>query len=193
MSEQRQRICILGGGFGGLYAALRLEELPWARDEKPEIVLIDQNDRFVFTPLLYELLTDELLTWEIAPPFAELLADTEIRFQQARVVDVAVDEQQVILEGQPPLAYDRLAIALGGITPLADIPGLREYALPFRSLEDAYALQARLRALEADPDREKIRVAIVGGGYSGVELACKLADRLGDAVGCGLSIAARRS
>ncbi len=179
MGEQPTRICILGGGFGGLYTALRLDQLPWERGTKPEIVLVDQRDRFLFTPLLYELLTDELQTWEIAPPFAELLADTDVRFHQARGVDLALEERQVVLEQHPPLTYDRLVIALGGVTPLADLPGLREYALPFRSLEDAYTLLARLRALERQPEREVIRVAIVGGGYSGVELACKLADRLG--------------
>jgi len=180
MSEQPQRICILGGGFGGLYAALRLDQLPWLPGTKPEIVLVDRRDRFVFTPLLYGLLTEELSTWEIAPPFVELLAETDIIFRQARVVDLALDEQQVVLEGQPPLTYDRLAIALGSLAPRADIPGLREYALPFRSLEDAETLLGRLRALERQPERDKIRIAIVGGGYSGVELACKLADRLGE-------------
>ncbi|NJL02123.1 MAG: NAD(P)/FAD-dependent oxidoreductase [Spirulinaceae cyanobacterium SM2_1_0] len=179
MSEQPQQICILGGGFGGLYTALRLDQLPWERGMRPEIVLVDQRDRFLFTPLLYELLTDELQTWEIAPPFAELLAETDVRFCQGRVVDIAVDQQQVLLDGQAPLAYDRLAIALGGITPRADIPGWSEQALPFRSLVDAECLRARLRDLERQPERDKIRVAIVGGGYSGIELACKLADRLG--------------
>ncbi|NBD33079.1 MAG: NAD(P)/FAD-dependent oxidoreductase, partial [Cyanobacteria bacterium] len=69
MSESKNRICILGGGFGGLYTALRLSQLPWDHYGIPEIILVDQRDRFLFTPLLYELLTGELQTWEIAPPF----------------------------------------------------------------------------------------------------------------------------
>ncbi len=69
-------------------------------------------------------------------------------------------------------------MAAGGKTPVDIVPGAKEHALPFRSLHDAYRLQEKLRLLEeANPD--KIRVAIVGGGYSGVELACKLAARLG--------------
>jgi NADH dehydrogenase len=50
-------------------SALRLSQLPWEKPERPEIVLVDQSDRFLFSPLLYELLTGELQTWEIAPPF----------------------------------------------------------------------------------------------------------------------------
>ena len=62
------RICILGGGFGGLYTALNLSRLPWA--VMPEIILIDKSDRFLFTPFLYELVTGEMKEWEIAPTFA---------------------------------------------------------------------------------------------------------------------------
>ena len=55
MTQQPARICILGGGFGGLYTALRLSQLPW-EEARPEIVLVDRSDRFLFSPLLYELL-----------------------------------------------------------------------------------------------------------------------------------------
>jgi len=179
MTDQRTRICILGGGFGGLYTALRLSQLPWTKEEKPEIVLVDRSDRFLFSPLLYELMTGELQTWEIAPPFAELLAGTGVRFHQATVANIDLEAQQVQLQDGVDLTYDRLVLALGGETPLNQVTGAAEYALPFRTVADAHRLEERLRVLE-ESDAEKIRVAIVGGGYSGVELACKLADRLGD-------------
>ncbi|HEY9801943.1 MAG TPA: NAD(P)/FAD-dependent oxidoreductase [Leptolyngbyaceae cyanobacterium] len=179
MTEQTTRIVILGGGFGGLYTALRLSQLPWETQQKPEIVLVDQSDRFLFSPLLYELLTGELQTWEIAPPFIELLEGTGVRFYQAVVSGIDIDQQRVHLQDGPEIAYNHLVLTLGGETPLDLVPGATSYAYPFRSLADAYRLEERLRVLE-DSDAEKIRVAIVGAGYSGVELACKLADRLGD-------------
>ena len=179
MMNKSISICILGGGFGGLYTALRLSQLPWEDSQIPEITLIDQRDRFLFSPLLYELITSELETWEIAPPYEELLADTNINFQQGCVTAIDLDTQQVHLDNHSPLAYDKLVIALGGKTPMTIVEGAKEYALPFRSLADAYGLKEKLRTLENSP-AEKIRVAIVGGGYSGVELACKVADRLGD-------------
>lgn len=176
-TQQPARICILGGGFGGLYTALRLSQLPWEEAQKPEIVLVDKSDRFLFSPLLYELLTGELQTWEIAPPFVEVLAGTGVRFYQGRVADIDIDEQRVHLQDGPEIPYDRLVLALGGETPLDMVPGATSYAFPFRTITDAYRLEERLRLLE-ESDADKIRVAIVGGGYSGVELACKLADRL---------------
>ena len=179
MSEQPTRICILGGGFGGLYTALRLSQLPWEKPQQPEIILVDQNDRFLFTPLLYELLTGELQTWEIAPPYEELLVNTGVRFTQAAVAGINVEERQVQLHDGPEFAYERLVLAMGGETPMDMAPGVTEYAIGFRTIADAYRLEERLRILE-ESDREKIRVAIVGAGYSGVELACKLAERLGD-------------
>ncbi|WP_315784643.1 NAD(P)/FAD-dependent oxidoreductase [Fischerella sp. JS2] len=178
MSEHKTRICILGGGFGGLYTVLRLSQLPWESLPKPEIVLVDQSDRFVFSPLLYELLTGELQTWEIAPPFTELLTDTGVRFYQAAVSGIDTQQQRVYLQDGPEIGYDRLVLALGGETPLDIVPGATSYAYPFRTIADTYRLEERLRVLE-ESDSDKIRVAIVGGGYSGVELACKLADRLG--------------
>jgi NADH dehydrogenase len=179
MTEKPTRICILGGGFGGLYTALRLSQLPWEKPQRPEIILVDQNDRFLFSPLLYELLTGELQTWEIAPPFEELLASTGVRFTQAAVAGINVEEQQVQLQEGSEFSYDRLVLALGGETPLDMAPGVAEYAMPFRTITDAYRLEERLRILE-ESDADKIRVAIVGAGYSGVELACKLAERLGE-------------
>lgn len=179
MTQQPARICILGGGFGGLYTALRLSQLPWEPLQKPEIVLIDQRDRFVFLPLLYELLTGELQTWEVAPPFSELLATTGIQFRQTAVTGIDPEAQRVYLADEQVLPYDRLVLALGGETPLTMAPGTAEHAIAFRTIDDVYRLQERLRVLEASP-ADRIRVAVVGGGYSGVELACKLADRLGD-------------
>jgi demethylphylloquinone reductase len=172
------RICILGGGFGGLYTALSLVRLPWA--ETPEIILIDKSDRFLFTPLLYELVTGELQAWEIAPTFADLLADTGIHFVQGHVTDINIADREVsvaIASEVATMKYDRLLIAIGGETPMDLVPGASEYAIPFRTLADADRLERRLSLLEQS-DREKIRVCIAGAGASGIELACKIADRL---------------
>jgi NADH:ubiquinone reductase (non-electrogenic) len=177
------RICILGGGFGGLYTALRLGQFPWADIGQPEITLVDRNDRFVFLPLLYELVTGEMADWEIAPRFAELLKETTVRFCQGTVEQINLEQQWVALGSGEKISWDRLVLALGGETPLEGVPGAADYAIPFRSVEDAYRLKAKFQALEqarAQTPEVKIRVAIVGGGYSGVELACKVADRLGE-------------
>ena len=178
MSEHPSRICILGGGFGGLYTALRLNQLPWDSHQAPEITLVDRSDRFLFLPLLYELITDELQTWEIAPSFETLLAGTSIRFQQATVTGIDCAARAVKFSDNSTLAYDQLAIAIGGKTALDFVPGAQEHAIPFYRLSDAETIKQRLRLLE-NAGADKIRVVVVGGGYSGIELACKMADRLG--------------
>jgi NADH dehydrogenase len=179
MPHTASSIVILGGGFGGLHTALRLSQYPWPNETQPQITLVDQNQRFLFSPLLYELMTDELEDWEVAPLFSELIARTPIQFQQDTVQAIHLDSQQVILTSGKILTYDRLVLALGGETPLDTVPGAADHALPFRSLADAQQLRERLRTLEASA-QDVIRVAIIGAGPSGVELACKLADRLGN-------------
>ncbi|MCH9054369.1 NAD(P)/FAD-dependent oxidoreductase [Parathermosynechococcus lividus] len=171
-----QQICILGGGFGGLYTALRLSQLPW--DTPPRLTLVDQHDRFVFTPLLYELLTGELQAWEIAPPFVEVLKDTPVIFHQATVTAIDLSAKTVQCNDTQVIPYTALVLALGGDTPHNTVPGVRDYALTFRTLADAYRLEEQLR-LREQSSTDKIRVVVVGAGPSGVELACKLAERLG--------------
>lgn len=172
-----KKIVILGGGFGGLYTALKLTEFKYS-ESIPEIILIDKNDRFLFSPLLYELITDEMQSWEIAPYYGDLLANTPIRFIQDTVVSINPDTSEVTLKENGNLPYDYLVMALGGETPITQVKGAREYAIPFRTLDDAYRVKEKLRLLE-NSEKETIRVAVVGGGYSGVELALKVCDRIG--------------
>jgi demethylphylloquinone reductase len=171
-------ICILGGGFGGLYTALRLQQLDWGGQQR-QIVLVDKSDRFVFTPLLYELLTGEMTAWEVAPTFQDLLQGTDIEFRQGTVESIDLVTKTVTITESTAIKYDQLVLSLGGETPTGNTPGVAEHTIPFRNLNDVTRLEGRLRHLETS-DREKIRVAVVGAGFSGVELACKLADRLGE-------------
>ena len=179
MTEKQPIVLILGGGFGGLYTALRLSQLPWDNSPKPKITVVDRNDRFVFYPLLYELLTGELQTWEIAPPFVELLQNTGIMFHQGVVSNINLQEKRVKFQDNLEIICDRLVLALGGETPTKSTPGVASHAYTFRTIHDVCQLEKQLQLL-TESNTGKIRVVIVGGGYSGVELACKLADRLGD-------------
>ncbi|MEN8443997.1 MAG: FAD-dependent oxidoreductase, partial [Cyanobacteria bacterium J06555_13] len=64
-SAKAPHICIVGGGFGGLYTALYLQKYRHLKTAR--ITLIEPNDQFVFTPMMYELITDELKQWELFP------------------------------------------------------------------------------------------------------------------------------
>lgn len=102
-----------------------------------------------------------------------------MRFCQGNVVGIDIEQQRVQLHDGLELSYDRLVLALGGESPMDKVPGATSHAIGFRTLTDAYRLEERLRILAASK-KDKIRIAIVGGGYCGVELACKLADRVGE-------------
>ncbi|MEM8779656.1 MAG: NAD(P)/FAD-dependent oxidoreductase [Cyanobacteria bacterium P01_G01_bin.49] len=171
-------ICILGGGFSGLYTALYLSNLPGVKSGQWRITLVERNDRFLFTPLLYELITGELQRWEIAPSYQKLLAGRLIEFCQRTVKNIDFDARQVKLDNDQSLIYDYLVLGLGTKNRWADIPGLKNHALTFRTLEDLERLQTKIHVLEVS-ERKCFRVAVIGGGPNGVELSCKLADRLG--------------
>lgn len=198
---QRPRICILGGGFGGLFTALKLESLLWSPGLKPQVVLVDQSDRFVFKPLLYELLSKEVDVWEIAPRFTDLLAGTDVLFVRDNVTRVSPLDRTLPAMASPQVpgtpsgtggyvslssgvdvAYDWLVLALGAETQMDFVPGAQENALPFATLQDALAADEKLTDLERQRfsrSAEPVRVAIVGAGYSGVELASTISQRLG--------------
>ncbi|XP_059432074.1 alternative NAD(P)H-ubiquinone oxidoreductase C1, chloroplastic/mitochondrial isoform X5 [Corylus avellana] len=193
--KKQPRVCILGGGFGGLYTALRLESLVWPDDKKPQVLLVDQSERFVFKPMLYELLSGEVDAWEIAPRFSDLLANTSVQFFQDRVKVLHPTDHlgingrsgsncggTVHLESGLLIEYDWLVLALGAESKLDVVPGASESALPFSILEDAQKVDNKLRRLERSNFGKfsPIRVAVVGCGYSGVELAATVAERLQD-------------
>jgi NADH:ubiquinone reductase (non-electrogenic) len=170
------QICILGGGFGGLYTALYLQRYAALR-KTCQVTLVDQNTHFLFTPLLYELMTGELKRWEIAPCFTQLLAKTNVQFCQATIQTVNLNARQVVLKDSHPLRYDYLILSTGKESGLDHIPGAADHVYPFRTLADAQRLHRRLCLLESS-EQDLIRIAIIGAGPSGVELAGKLGDRL---------------
>lgn len=178
ISPHPRSVVILGGGFGGLYTALAMARSPWVKAGNCQITLVEKNDHFLFTPLLYELITEELQPWEIAPSYQKLLQGKGIIFCQEAVTGVDLATHQVDLSNGQQISYHYLAIAVGCDNRWVNIPGLRDHALTFRTLTDVQRLQTQLNRLEAS-DRQRIRLAIIGGGANGVELACKLSDRLG--------------
>ncbi len=185
----RPNVAVVGGGFGGLATALRLAELPWTRLTRPQITLIDKSDRFAFLPMLYELATNEAESWEIAPPFVDLLQDSAIKFVRAEVD--AIDAENGVVEGlrvgsqgteSVQVPFDRAVISIGAECANLDrVPGGREFAFPFYSLSDALRLRERLRELlDTKKADENINVFVVGGGFGGVELSACVSEKLGN-------------
>ena len=178
----RNRVLVLGGGFGGLFTALSLAG-------SGDVTLVSDEDHFVFTPMLYEYVSGEVEEWHIAPRYHELF-DDNVNLVQGRVTRIDIDSRNVTVENRgEPLPYDALVLALGGVTNYAGVEGAEEHALPFRKIQDADRLRARMvEALDhVPPDlppqdvKRALTFAVVGGGASGVELSTKMSDLLRDA------------
>ncbi|MBE9068236.1 FAD-dependent oxidoreductase [Leptolyngbya cf. ectocarpi LEGE 11479] len=171
------RIVIVGGGFGGLYTALYLQK--YRHLKHGSLTLIEPRDRFLFTPLLYEVLTEELLLWEVAPFYKTLLAGTNIQWRQDWATHFDLAQQQVSLHQGEAVFYDYLVVATGAKTRQLPIPGIQEHAITFRSLADVVEVKTRLDHLAQTS--APVSVTVIGAGASGVELATKVADRLSGA------------
>lgn len=103
-------ILVLGGGFAGLNTAFQLSNYPWTRPVR--ITLVDRNDRFLFTPMAYEILTGEVEVWEIAPLYRDILGNRPVRFVQGVIERIDLEKRQVQV-GDTTHRYDYLVLALG--------------------------------------------------------------------------------
>jgi NADH dehydrogenase FAD-containing subunit len=182
MNLSTAQTVILGGGFTGLFTALHLSH---QRHLAP-IILIDQQERFIFKPLLYEFLSSEMKVDLVCPRYDELLHNSGVIFIRDTVQAIDLQTRQVRLISGLHYTYDHLVLALGSTVGYFGIEGAKENSLPFRTGEDAIALRRHLqdclqRATQSeDPlaKRTLLTVAILGAGPSGVELAATLADLL---------------
>jgi len=195
-------VAIFGGGFGGLYTALALSRNARQRGQKLDIVLVEPSESFVFLPLLYDLTVGTATEAEVCPSYRELLQGTGIRHVRSslQAINNLVEctttttttnnnnksKQQITLKPASPRAPHELSctasvIAVGASPEsiLSKIPGAEDYAQPFYTAKDAKQTRRLLRRLEEDPDNNNApRVAIVGGGFGGVELAASVKRKL---------------
>jgi NADH dehydrogenase len=191
MTPKKSRVLILGGGFAGLYAAMRLDRT-LARRSDVEVSLINRENFFLFTPMLHEVAASDLDITHIVNPIRKLLKHT--KFFHAEVNSIDLEGKRVKVFHGPSrheheLAYDYLVISLGSTTNFFNLPGLEENSLTMKSLGDAIHLRNRLIDLleEADfecsfRDRsELLTVVVAGGGFAGVETIAAVNDFLRDA------------
>jgi NADH:ubiquinone reductase (H+-translocating) len=190
MQKLKQRILVLGGGFGGLAATQRLDHR-FRRDDEVEIILINDSNFLVYTPMLADVAGGTIEPRYSVPPLRTFLRK-KARFREAAVEAIDVAAQKVTLtyakghwdEWQFELGYDYLVICLGAVTSFSHASGVATYALGLKDLVDAIFLRNRVltmleRAADTtDPVRrnELLTFVVAGGGYSGVEGIAALED-----------------
>jgi demethylphylloquinone reductase len=172
---------ILGGGFTGLFTALYLSHQHY----KTPAILIDQNSKFIFKPLLYEFLSGEMNTQYICPRYDYLLHNSGIEFIQDTVQSIDLQQRQVRLASGLHYNYRNLVLSLGSVMEYCGMEGAKEHTLTFCTTEDAVVLARQLRdclqrATQAPKQQQQtlLTVAIMGAGCTGIELAATLADLL---------------
>jgi len=189
----RTRIVILGAGFGGVYAALRLEKA-LARDATLEVTLINRENFFLFTPMLHEVAASDLDMTDIVSPIRTLVR--RVKFVQGEVEAIDLEARHVVVSHGGDAhcheyEYDHVVIALGAITNFYNLPGIEERALTMKSLGDAIALRNRLIECleEADPECCRVKAplltfVVAGGGFAGVETVAAVNDFVREALKC---------
>lgn len=179
----RHRVVIIGGGFGGLFAAKFL------RRAAADVTVIDRSNHHIFQPLLYQVATGILSPGKIAPPIREVLKRHEnVTVELGDVVDIDLATRTVFAVGpggqQLELGYDSLIVAAGVGQSYFGHEEFSEFAPGMKTLEDALDHRERIltafERAELAPDgetkREWLTFVVVGGGPTGVEIAGQVAE-----------------
>ncbi len=175
--EARPHVVILGGGFGGLYAARALEKAP------VQVTIIDRRNHHLFQPLLYQVATAALNPSDIAAPIRGLVGPKGERVVLSEVEDVDLEAKRVKLcDGEVP--YDYLIVATGATHSYFGKDEWAEHAPGLKTLEDAVNIRQRVlmaferaeRESDLEVRRELLTFVIVGAGATGVEMAGAFQD-----------------
>src|SRR6056297_1824005 len=167
-STGRMHVVVLGAGYAGVTLTRKLEaSLPAAAD----ITLVDESDTHLVQHEVHRAIRRPSITDTIQVPLASLFDRAEI--VTARVEDVDTDTNRVVLGSGETLDYDYAGLCLGAETAYYDLPGVEEYGIPLKSVDDAEAI--RQQALDAIDSGEDARFVVGGAGLSGVQVAGELA------------------
>jgi len=181
-----KRVLILGGGFAGLEAAETLEKI-FSENDEVEITLVSKDNYLVFTSMLAEVVSSSIEAKHVVIPLRECLK--KATFKELEVQNIDLKKKVVACYHFHTcetfeLEYDYLILAMGSITGYHNVPGAEQYSFPLKDLANAMVLRSHIidmfeRAdLELDPNTRKrlLTFAVVGGGYTGIEVAAELND-----------------
>lgn len=183
------RILVVGGGYVGLYTALRLQRK--LKDGEAEITVVTPDPYMTYQPFLPEAAAGSLSPRHVVVPLRRLLDKCRIVIGEATAVNHAERIATVTTlagseagTGATEIAYDELVLAPGSVSRTLPIPGLAEYGIGFKSIEEAIGLrnhvieQMDIASSTRDPAIRDaaLTFVFVGGGYAGVEALAELED-----------------
>ena len=169
----KPRVVILGAGFGGLTAARAM-----AKDA--DVTLVDRHNFQTFLPLLYQVSTAGLAADHVVHPIRGALRKSGVKFRMGSPLSVDHKNKTVKLDSSEVLEFDHLVVALGSSTADFGVPGVAEYGMGMKSVNEAITIRAavmrRFEDLCRFEDDTRLSIAVVGGGPTGVEMAGALAE-----------------
>lgn len=174
----QQRILIVGAGFAGMWSAVAAKRLIELNDADVEVTVVAPEPRLVLRPRLYEATPGNMIA-----PLTDLFNATGIRFVKGMVATIDTARQEVeILDAagkSSKLSYTRLILAAGSRMVKPNISGLDEHSFNIDQLEEAEACEKHLQGLALlPPTAARNTVIVVGGGFTGIEIAAELPARL---------------
>lgn len=169
-----KRVVIIGAGFGGLTCARAL-----AGSSGTTVTVVDRNPYQLFSPLLYQVATGGLPEDDIAYPVRAAIPG--VTFRRGEVVHIGTKAKTIRLEDGTVMEYDELVLATGSTGTTFGVAGVSEHALQMKSIHEAREIRRRLLQTYEDVEmgrapKESLRVVVVGGGPTGVELAGAIAE-----------------
>ena len=170
MKSIQKPIVIVGAGFAGMTVALNLKNL----NPSLPILVVDSASNFIFKPLMYEVLSKEIRIWEAAPKFANIFSDAGITFLKNCLTKISFKENILEFSDELKLSYQYLVICTGSLPNSFLIKGVDENCYFFNDFHDLNKLNSFLKESHNTSLHKKL--FIVGGGPSGIELACKIKD-----------------
>ncbi len=170
MKSIKKPIVIVGAGFGGMTVASNLKRL----NPSLPILVVDSEANFMFKPLMYEVLSEELPMWEAAPEFSDIFSNSGITFLRNCLTKINFDENILEFSDELKVGYEFLVLCTGSISNNLLVKGVEEHCYFFNNLNDLNKLKTFL--LKIQKDNIKRNLFIIGAGPSGVEIACKIYD-----------------
>lgn len=176
----KPKILILGGGYGGIMSAVRLQKE--LGSDEAEVTLVNKHNYHYQTTWLHENAAGTLHHDKTRIMIDNIIDMNKVNFVQDTVVEIKKDEKRVILENQE-LTYDYLVIALGSDPETFGIQGLKENAFSIRSINSVRKIREHIdysfaRYNNEDEKDELITIVVGGAGFTGIEFVGELADRV---------------
>jgi NADH:quinone reductase (non-electrogenic) len=186
--EFENKVLVVGGGFGGFTAAHEICDRIKDREDVG-ILVVAKDNFFTFWPMVAGIVSSDIDSRNVAQPLRRALITAGASFRRSTLNKIDPENKRIIVDGGVEFPYDQLVIALGGLPNFFGIPGVEEYSLTMRGIEDAERIRNRVierfeevSLMRGEIPESKLTFVVIGGGATGVETAAELYNLVHEAL-----------